>query len=58
MPAAGVLLGPAVGADPAPVLLHTPLGAGCLLGAIALQLGGLAWSARLVRIDPIAVGGR
>lgn len=51
MPLAGVALGPAIGTDPLPVLLHTPIGAACLLAAVALQLGGLAWSARLSRVD-------
>jgi tight adherence protein B len=49
LPLAGVGLGPLMGVSPAAVLLHTPLGAGCLLGAVALQLAGLAWAARLAR---------
>ena len=51
MPAAGVGLGGLIGVDPAPVLLRTRLGAACLLGAVALQLGGLAWATRLSRIE-------
>jgi len=31
------------------VLLHTPVGAGCALAAMALQLAGLAWSNRLAK---------
>jgi len=49
LPLAGVALGPAVGADSARVVLHSPLGAGCVFAAVALQIGGLAWSFRLAR---------
>jgi tight adherence protein B len=49
LPAAGIALGHAIGADPLRVLLHTPIGAACALAALALQLTGLAWSARLAR---------
>jgi tight adherence protein B len=49
LPVAGVALGPAIGADSARVLFHTPLGAGCACVAVGLQLGGLAWSFRLAR---------
>ncbi|MGE5828327.1 MAG: type II secretion system F family protein [Micromonosporaceae bacterium] len=51
MPVAGVLLGYAVGTDPVQVLLHTPLGAACAITAVLLQLGGLAWSDRLARVE-------
>ena len=51
MPLAGIGLGHAIGADPLRVLLRTPLGAGCLLGAVALQLAGLAWADRLARVE-------
>jgi tight adherence protein B len=51
MPVAGVGLGGLIGVDPAPVLLRTRFGAACLLGAVALQLGGLAWATRLGRIE-------
>jgi tight adherence protein B len=47
MPVAGVGLGLLVGIDPWRVLLHTPAGALALLLAVALQLTGLAWTARL-----------
>jgi tight adherence protein B len=50
MPVAGVGLGHAIGADPMRVLLHTPLGAACLLGAVMLQLAGLTWADRLARV--------
>jgi tight adherence protein B len=49
LPVGGIALGYGIGADPLQVLLHTPLGAACAGGAIALQLGGLAWSDRLSR---------
>lgn len=51
MPVAGVGLGYAIGTDPFDVLLHTPLGAACLAGAVVLQISGLAWSARLSRLE-------
>jgi len=51
MPAAGAGLGVMVGADPLRMLLHTPLGASCLFGAVVLQLAGLVWSARLSRVE-------
>ncbi len=49
LPAAGIALGYAIGADPLRVLLHTPIGAGCAAGAIALQIAGLEWADRIVR---------
>ena len=36
---------------PFAVLLHTPLGAACLAGAVLLQVAGLAWAARLTRLE-------
>lgn len=54
MPVAGAGLGVLVGLDPAQVLLRTPLGAACLCGAVLLQLAGLAWSARLSRVEVAA----
>lgn len=51
LPLGGIGLGYAIGADPLSVLLHTPLGAGCAVGALALQLAGLAWSRRIIRPD-------
>jgi len=47
LPVGGIALGYTIGADPLHVLLHTPLGAACALGAVLLQLAGLAWTARL-----------
>jgi tight adherence protein B len=52
LPVAGVALGPLVGADNGRVLLHTSVGAACVCLAVVLQLGGLAWSSRLVRTVP------
>jgi tight adherence protein B len=52
LPVAGVFLGYGMGADPLAVLLGTPAGAACAITAVALQLGGLAWSRRLAEIDP------
>lgn len=49
LPALGLLLAAGLGADPVHVLLHTPLGAGCLLTGLALDLAGAAWTAALVR---------
>jgi tight adherence protein B len=51
MPLAGVGLGMAMGVDPGRVLLHTTLGGTALCFAVALQLGGLAWTARLARLE-------
>ena len=47
LPLGGLALGFAIGADPLAVLLRTPLGAVCALGALTLQMLGLAWSRRL-----------
>ncbi|MFI6846126.1 type II secretion system F family protein [Kitasatospora sp. NBC_00085] len=49
LPAAGLLLGVALGARPVAVLLHTPAGLACLAGGAALEGLGLAWTARIVR---------
>jgi tight adherence protein B len=51
MPVSGVGLGYVVGVDPLLVLLHTPFGLGCLVGAVGLQLAGLAWAVRLSRVE-------
>ena len=53
MPAAGVGLGAAIGVDPVRVLLHTTAGGLALCTAVVLQLGGLAWTARLARVEAI-----
>jgi tight adherence protein B len=50
LPAGGIALGYAIGADPLQVLLRTPIGMACTAGAIALQVAGLAWADRLTRV--------
>jgi tight adherence protein B len=50
LPVGGIALGYSIGADPLEVLLHTPIGAACAVGAIALQVAGLAWADRLASI--------
>jgi tight adherence protein B len=49
LPLAGVGLGYTMGADPLRILLHTPVGAACLVAALGLQCAGLSWTARLCR---------
>jgi tight adherence protein B len=47
LPLGGIGLGYSVGVDPLQVLLHTPLGAACAVGAVLLQSAGLLWADRL-----------
>jgi Flp pilus assembly protein TadB len=47
LPVGGIALGYTIGADPLAVLLHTPIGAACATGAIALQVAGLTWADRI-----------
>ncbi|MFI6763358.1 type II secretion system F family protein [Micromonospora sp. NPDC050417] len=47
LPLGGIALGYGIGVDPLAVLLRTPIGAACAIGAIVLQLAGLAWADRL-----------
>jgi tight adherence protein B len=47
LPLGGIGLGVGIGADPVRVLLHTPIGAACAIGAVLLQCGGLLWADRL-----------
>ncbi|MEU1889491.1 hypothetical protein ABZ491_28920 [Micromonospora rifamycinica] len=47
LPLGGIALGYGIGVDPLAVLLHTPVGAGCALAAMGLQVGGLLWAERL-----------
>lgn len=49
LPALGLLLGTALGADPLHVLLHTGLGLGCLLVGAVLEGLGMWWATRIVR---------
>ncbi|WP_327067677.1 type II secretion system F family protein [Kitasatospora sp. NBC_01302] len=56
LPAFGLLLGAALGARPLSVLLHTPLGWGCLLAGLLLEVTGLLWTGRIVRAALADVG--
>ncbi|MET9759594.1 type II secretion system F family protein [Streptomyces sp. NPDC006372] len=49
LPALGLLIGTALGADPLHVLLHTTAGLGCLVAGGALEGLGLWWVLRIVR---------
>ncbi|MET9733520.1 type II secretion system F family protein [Streptomyces sp. NPDC006458] len=49
LPALGLLLGGALGAEPLRVLLHTGAGLGCLLAGGLLEGVGLWWALRIVR---------
>lgn len=49
LPAFGLLMGSALGAEPLRVLLHTPAGLCCLLVGGLLESVGLTWTARIVR---------
>ncbi|MFJ3909575.1 type II secretion system F family protein [Streptomyces vinaceus] len=49
LPLVGLLIGTGLGADPLHVLLHTPVGWGCLLAGGVLEALGLLWCRRIVR---------
>ncbi|WP_433455944.1 type II secretion system F family protein [Streptomyces sp. CA-142005] len=49
LPALGLLLGSAMGADPLHVLLHTGAGLGCLAIGSAFEAAGMWWAVRIVR---------
>ncbi|MFE1872836.1 type II secretion system F family protein [Streptomyces sp. NPDC059496] len=49
LPVVGLLIGTGLGADPLRVLLHTPMGWGCLLAGGVLEALGLLWCRRIVR---------
>lgn len=49
LPVIGVLLGTAMGARPLSILLHTPVGVGCLVIGAAMEWAGIAWTAHIVR---------
>ena len=49
LPAVGLLLGTAIGADPVAFLLGSGPGIGCLLVALALDGAGLTWARRISR---------
>ena len=48
LPLAGIALAAGLGARPLHVLLHTPVGIGCLAAGLGLELLGLWWTGRLV----------
>lgn len=48
LPLAGIGLAAGLGAHPVQLLLHTPVGLGCLGGGIGLDLLGTWWTSRLV----------
>lgn len=50
LPVVGLLIGTGLGADPLRVLLHTPVGWGCLLVGAVLEALGLLWCRRIVRV--------
>jgi tight adherence protein B len=58
LPVFGLLLGTAMGAAPARVLLHSPAGLACLVAGGLLEWAGIAWVARLVRTAEGPVGVR
>ncbi|WP_246042266.1 MULTISPECIES: type II secretion system F family protein [Streptomyces] len=49
LPLVGLLIGSGLGADPLGVLLHTPVGWGCLVAGSLLEGLGLLWCSRIVR---------
>ncbi|MEU6113675.1 type II secretion system F family protein [Streptomyces sp. NPDC047117] len=49
LPAFGLLMGSALGADPLHVLLHTPVGWGLLAVGGLLEWAGVLWTVRIVR---------
>ncbi|MET8580448.1 type II secretion system F family protein [Streptomyces collinus] len=49
LPALGLLLGSAMGADPLRVLLHSGAGLGCLVAGAVFEAAGTWWAARIVR---------
>ncbi|MFD3718397.1 type II secretion system F family protein [Streptomyces sp. NPDC058674] len=50
LPLVGLLIGTGLGANPLRVLLHTPMGWGCLLAGGVLEGLGLLWCRRIVRM--------
>lgn len=50
LPLVGLLIGTGLGADPLRVLLHTPMGWGCLVAGGVLEVLGLLWCRRIVRM--------
>ncbi|MEU1468659.1 type II secretion system F family protein [Streptomyces sp. NPDC005761] len=54
LPVLGLGLGEALGADPLGVLLHRPVGLGCLAAGASMEAVGLAWAMRIVRKGEVA----
>ncbi|MFJ6798415.1 type II secretion system F family protein [Streptomyces sp. NPDC091268] len=50
LPVVGLLIGTGLGADPLEVLLHRPVGWGCLMAGGVLEALGLLWCRRIVRM--------
>ncbi|MFB7465134.1 type II secretion system F family protein [Streptomyces sp. NPDC056224] len=50
LPLVGLVIGTGLGADPLRVLLHTPMGWGCLVAGGVLETLGLLWCRRIVRM--------
>jgi tight adherence protein B len=50
LPVGGIGLGYGLGVDPLHVLLRTPIGAACAMGALGLQVAGLIWADRLTDV--------
>ncbi|KOX05319.1 type II secretion system F family protein [Streptomyces sp. NRRL B-3648] len=49
LPALGLLLGSAMGADPLRILLHSGAGFGCLTAGVLFEVAGMWWAVRIVR---------
>ncbi|WP_280667135.1 type II secretion system F family protein [Kitasatospora sp. MAP12-44] len=49
LPVLGLVLGSALGAQPLWVLLHTPVGLGCLGAGVLLEVAGLLWTEWIVQ---------
>ena len=49
LPVFGLAMGNALGANPLAVLAGTPLGRGCLVLGLLLEVAGLLWTARITR---------
>ncbi|MFJ9079145.1 type II secretion system F family protein [Streptomyces sp. NPDC102278] len=49
LPLVGLVIGTGLGADPLAVLLHTPVGWGCLVAGAVLEALGMLWCRRIVR---------
>lgn len=48
LPVAGIAMAAALGAAPGHVLLHTPIGIGCLFAGVVLDVAGVVWTNRLI----------